>query len=202
MFQVIFRTQELEQLLAKRQQGEIDFLLVNSLDEIIFRDVAIPGSINVVKKPVVSMEDVRGEGQFILVVDDIAEQREIAVQILIRLGYRVVSVASGDEAVRYVRDNPVDLMVLDMIMPPGMDGLDTYREVLSVRGTRAIIASGFSETERVRKTLALGACLYVRKPYTVEKIAAAVKQALAASPPSPVLPIADVGEGVGYKGPH
>lgn len=40
-------TQELEQLLAARQKGEIDFFLVNALDEIIFRNVAIPGSINI-----------------------------------------------------------------------------------------------------------------------------------------------------------
>lgn len=40
-------TQELEQLLAARQNGEIDFLLVNALDEIIFRNVAIPGSVNI-----------------------------------------------------------------------------------------------------------------------------------------------------------
>jgi signal transduction histidine kinase/CheY-like chemotaxis protein len=135
---------------------------------------------SVPKKPSVRVEDPRGEGQHILVVDDIAEQREIAVKILTRLGYRAVSVASGNDAVIYVRDNAVDLMVLDMIMPPGMDGLDTYQEVLKVRpGTRAIIASGFSETQRVRKALELGVCLYLRKPYTVAKIATAVKQALA-----------------------
>jgi C4-dicarboxylate-specific signal transduction histidine kinase/CheY-like chemotaxis protein len=144
----------------------------------------ISREILVVEKPDVDIEIAKGEGQRILIVDDVAEQREIAAQILLGLGYQAVSVASGDEAVRYVRDHSVDLMVLDMIMPPGMDGLDTYQEILSVRpGTRAIIASGFSETERVRKAQELGAYLYVRKPYTVEKIATAVKQALTAALP-------------------
>ncbi len=129
------------------------------------------------------LEGIRGAGQCILVVDDMADQREIAVDILTELGYRAVSVAGGDEAVRYLSDHSVDLMILDMIMPPGMDGLDTYRAVLSIRPEiRAIIASGFSETERVRKAQELGVCLYIRKPYTVRKIAAAVHQALAAPP--------------------
>jgi C4-dicarboxylate-specific signal transduction histidine kinase/CheY-like chemotaxis protein len=132
-----------------------------------------------VEKAVVSLDAIQGQGQFILVVDDIAEQREIAAKILIHLGYRTVSVENGDEAVRFIRDNAVDLMILDMIMPPGMDGLDTYRQVLSIRpGTRAIIASGFSETKRVQEAQEIGGCLYVRKPYTIRKIAAVVKQAL------------------------
>jgi CheY-like chemotaxis protein len=129
------------------------------------------------------LDGIRGEGQRILVVDDMADQREIAVDILTELGYRAVSVSGGDEAVRYVRDNPVDLLILDMIMPPGMDGLDTYRAILPIRPeVRAIIASGFSETERVRKARELGVCLYIRKPYTVRKIAAAVHRALAPPP--------------------
>jgi DNA-binding NarL/FixJ family response regulator len=88
-------------------------------------------------------------------------------------------VDGGDAAVRYVEAHAVDLLVLDMIMPPGPDGLDTFRQVSAVRpGTKAIIASGFSETERVRKAQELGAGAYIRKPYTIEKIAAAVRDAL------------------------
>jgi two-component system, cell cycle sensor histidine kinase and response regulator CckA len=139
--------------------------------------------VSALETPDAGLDGIRGEGQFILVVDDLADQREIAVDILIGLGYQAVSVAGGEEAVRYVRDNAVELMILDMIMPPGMDGLDTYRAVLSIRPeTRAIIASGFSETERVRQAQELGACLYIRKPYTVRKIAAVVHRALAVTP--------------------
>ena len=43
----IVTTQELSSLLAERQKGETDFVLVNTLDEILFRDKAIPGSISV-----------------------------------------------------------------------------------------------------------------------------------------------------------
>ena len=43
----LITTQELERMLAQRQRGEVDFVLVNSLDEIIYRHNAIPGSVNV-----------------------------------------------------------------------------------------------------------------------------------------------------------
>lgn len=43
----LITTLELEQMLAQRQRGEIDFVLVNSLDELIYRHHAIPGSVNV-----------------------------------------------------------------------------------------------------------------------------------------------------------
>jgi len=66
-----------------------------------------------------------------------------------------------------------------MIMEPGMDGLDTYRKILSIHPhQRVIIVSGFSETERVRQAQALGAGAYVRKPYVMEKLAVAVRNEL------------------------
>ena len=115
----------------------------------------------------------------ILVVDDVAEQREIAVRMLAKLGYAVEAAQSGEAAVTQVAECPYDLLVLDMIMHPGIDGLETYRRVTArCPGQRAIIASGFSESDRVRELQALGAGAYVRKPYTLEKIAVAVRREL------------------------
>jgi len=119
-----------------------------------------------------------GRGESILVVDDVEEQREIAGSMLRKLGYNVASVSSGEEAIGYLKAHPVDLLVLDMIMDPGMDGLDAYREILKVHpGQKAIIASGFSETDRVKATRDLGAGAYIKKPYVMEKLGLAVKQA-------------------------
>ncbi len=120
-----------------------------------------------------------GRGESILVVDDGKEQRELATVMLSGLGYRVSSVSSGEEAVTYLKANRVDLLVLDMIMDPGMDGLETYQKVLEVNPKqKAIIVSGFSETERVKKTQELGAGAYVRKPYIQEKIGLAIRKEL------------------------
>ena len=132
------------------------------------------------KRQPVSMDHLTGEGESILVVDDIHEQRDIAVSILSRLGYDVSAVSNGLDAVSFIISKPVDLVLLDMIMDPGIDGLETYRRILDVRpGQKAIVVSGYSETERVKKARLLGAGGYVRKPYRMETIGLAVRDALA-----------------------
>ncbi len=66
-----------------------------------------------------------------------------------------------------------------MIMEPGIDGLDTYKRILELNPEqKAIIASGFSETDRVKETQRLGAGQYIKKPYTLEKIGVAVRAEL------------------------
>jgi two-component system cell cycle sensor histidine kinase/response regulator CckA len=131
------------------------------------------------KESPLTVEAYRGKGETLLVVDDVEEQRGIAVGILEKLGYRVRAVSSGEEAVDFMKDHTVDLLVLDMIMDPGMDGLETYKRILEDHpGQRAIIASGFSETGRVREAQRYGAGAYVKKPYLMEKIGLAVRREL------------------------
>jgi len=130
-------------------------------------------------KSLVSIEDYMGKGESVLVVDDVEEQREIASRILKKLGYSVTSVSSGEEAVEYLKDNSADLLLLDMIMDPGIDGLKTYKRILEFHPKqKAIIVSGFSETERVKEAQRLGAGVYVKKPYLLEKIGLAVRDEL------------------------
>ncbi len=125
------------------------------------------------------LTDLKGNGENVLVVDDEVHQREIATQILTMLGYCVDSVSSGEEAVEYVQENSADLLVLDMIMGSGINGQQTYEQIVAISpGQKAIIASGFSETEDVKKTLALGAKLFIRKPYTMRQLGLAVKHVL------------------------
>ncbi|MCP4676938.1 MAG: PAS domain-containing protein [Deltaproteobacteria bacterium] len=126
-----------------------------------------------------SMERLRGRGNSILVVDDMQSQRDIASEILKKLGYKVECVSSGAEAVEHMKTHSADLLVLDMIMEPEMDGLDTYRAILATHPKqRAIVASGFSETDRVKEAQKLCAGAYVRKPYTIEDLGLAVKTEL------------------------
>jgi len=120
-----------------------------------------------------------GRGEFLLVVDDVEAQRTLATAMLRKLGYEVASVSSGEEAVAFVKTKKVDLVVLDMIMAPGMDGLDTYQRIVEINpGQKAVIVSGFSETERVNRAQALGAGSYVRKPYVMEKLGQAIRSEL------------------------
>jgi PAS domain S-box-containing protein len=127
-----------------------------------------------------SIRDLMGSGQSILVVDDIKEQRQIASEMLEKLDYTVTTVSSGEEAVEYLRNHTIDLLVLDMIMDPGIDGLETYRKILKFRpGQKSVIASGYSETTRVKETQSLGAGTYIKKPYLLKKIGRAIKTELA-----------------------
>ncbi len=131
------------------------------------------------EKVSVSAAEYMGKGESILIVDDVKEQRELAGTMLEKLNYTVVSVSSGEEAVEYLKQKAVDLVVLDMIMDPGMDGLDTYAKILEIHThQRAIIVSGFSETARVSRAQALGAGTYVKKPYLLEKLGLAVRKEL------------------------
>jgi two-component system cell cycle sensor histidine kinase/response regulator CckA len=128
------------------------------------------------EKSLLSIEDYTSKGESILVVDDVEEQREIASGMLRKLGYSVTAVSSGEKAVEYMKDNSVSLLVLDMIMNPGIDGLETYKRILEFHpGQKAIIVSGFSETDRVKEARRLGAGAYVRKPFLLEKIGIAVR---------------------------
>ena len=123
-----------------------------------------------------SLEDVKGRGELVLIIDDVEEQRIVAGDLLQKLGYRVASAASGEEAVEYLKQNGADIVLLDMIMDPGIDGLETYRRIIEVvPGQKAVIASGYSRTERVEELQRLGAGGYVRKPYTIEKIGRALR---------------------------
>jgi len=127
----------------------------------------------------ISMKTYMGKGESVLVIDDVSEQREIASSILTKLGYCVIALPSGEDALDYLGDHSADVIVLDMIMDPGMDGLDTYRRISALHpGQKAVIASGYSETQRVRQTQQLGAGEYIKKPYTIENLGLTVKREL------------------------
>ncbi|MEN6373400.1 MAG: response regulator, partial [Smithella sp.] len=127
----------------------------------------------------IAVSEYTGSGETILVVDDVKEQRELATNIFRKLNYNVVSVSSGEEAIEYLKEKQVDLMVLDMIMEPGMDGLDAYKRVIEIHPQqKVIIVSGFSESDRVHEAHTLGAGAYVKKPYVIEKLGLAARKEL------------------------
>ena len=131
------------------------------------------------KVDLVSLEEIKGRGESILVVDDVKEQRQIASEMLKKLGYAVTTVASGEEAVNHIHHHSADLIVLDMIMDPGIDGLETYKKITAIHpGQKTIIASGYSESERVKAAQKMGAGPYIKKPYLLERLGRAVKSEL------------------------
>lgn len=112
-----------------------------------------------------------GNGEKILVVDDEAQQRDLAEQMLTMLGYNVTCVNSGEKAVAHVKESDVDFVVLDMIMPSGMNGRETYEEILKNKpNQKAIIVSGYADSKDIAKSLKLGVADILTKPYTFEQL--------------------------------
>jgi signal transduction histidine kinase/ActR/RegA family two-component response regulator len=118
-------------------------------------------------------------GAHILVVDDLPEQRELASERLRYLGYEVTTCPDGKTAVELVRQQHFDLMMLDMIMDRDMDGLDTYEAIRQIAPSlKVIIASGYTNTERLNKALELGVIDHLRKPYGLEQLSQIIHDAL------------------------
>ena len=124
-------------------------------------------------------ETLRGNGEHILIVDDEPELRDIARQMLQSFGYSTDAVSSGEEAVEFIKQNPTDLLIIDMLMDPGINGRETYEKILEISPEqKAVIASGFSENTDVREVLRIGAKAFLKKPYSMQQLGEAVKKAL------------------------
>lgn len=116
-------------------------------------------------------------GEKILVVDDESQQLDIAGRMLKVLGYDVTCVNSGEKAVDYLQEKSVDLVLLDMLMEPGINGRQTYERIIKIHpNQKSIIASGFSESEDVKKAQQLGVGGFIKKPYSIEQLGRIVKE--------------------------
>ena len=132
------------------------------------------------RKPSVPLGEIYGHGEMILVVDDARSQREVSCSMLERLGYKTKAVSGGEEAVDYLKEHDADLMLLDMIMDAGINGRETYERIKEINPEqKAIIVSGFADTNDVQETLRLGAGQFVKKPLILEELGMAVREELA-----------------------
>jgi PAS domain S-box-containing protein len=117
----------------------------------------------------------KGSDKRILIVDDEEQQREIGTQFLQFLKYSPESVASGEEAIEFLRHEKVDLLLLDMIMEPGINGRETYEQILEIHPEqKALIVSGYADNEEIAKAVKLGVGGLIKKPYTLKQLADAV----------------------------
>lgn len=126
-------------------------------------------------------ENVKGNGEKVLIVDDLMEQREILTKILDHLNYSVLSFSSGKKVLDYLEKAPeIDLVLLDMIMDdPNFDGLETYKELIKIKpDQKVIIVTGYSESDRVKEALRLGVKSMVKKPYEINEISLVIKEVL------------------------
>lgn len=120
-----------------------------------------------------------GKGERILVVDDLKVQRDIASSLLTHLGYQVETARGGEEALGILENSSFNLILLDMIMEPGIDGLETYSRILSnYPNQKVMLVSGFADADRVETMKELGLNSYIKKPYTLQGLAESVMAVL------------------------
>ncbi len=126
-----------------------------------------------------SDQGVTGGNERLLVVDDDQTQLDLIRTMLERLGYAVRCAESGEEALRILKEHDFDMLVLDMVMPSGIDGTETFRRARKLRrDLPALMMSGFAETKQVREALRLGARMFIRKPFSRTVLASAIRREL------------------------
>lgn len=129
-------------------------------------------------EPVRQVSDFSGS-ETILVVDDSADQLEIASGALNKLGYTVLTAVSGEQALKVLERHSVELILMDMVMPGGLGGVETYREVLlRFPGQKAIMTSGYFEPDDQDVLRDLGVEIFLEKPYSLAGLGASVRKAL------------------------
>ena len=134
---------------------------------------AVSGEASQTKKPVHGRER-------ILFVDDEDVVRAATAKMLASLGYAVVCVGNGEEAVDYFREHveDVDLVILDITMP-GMDGGDCFRALRKIApGVQAVLTSGHALDGTAQGLLDEGMLGFVQKPYLTAQLSEAVSRAL------------------------
>jgi PAS domain S-box-containing protein len=134
----------------------------------------------------ISLDDetiVSGGSESVLVVDDDATQRDVTLRLLQKLGYSAEAVDCSETALQRLQFESFDLLILDMVMPGGLDGADTYRLAKELHSDqKAIIVSGFAESDRVAEALRMGAGNFIKKPLTLKALGAAVRRELDRKP--------------------
>lgn len=102
-------------------------------------------------------------GKTVLLVDDDPGVRLSLTTTLRLVDIHAIEAASGEDCLRIVRENPPDLVVLDVRMPPGMDGFETFRELRSFSKTPVIFLSAHDSIENQMLGIEMGAWDYVSK---------------------------------------
>ena len=121
----------------------------------------------------------QGRGEIILFVEDNELMREVGKQILLDLGYQVVTASNGREALDIFREmEKVDLIFTDVVMPE-IGGAAMLHEIRNMNSdVKAVAVTGHILAEDLDQLREAGVDTIIRKPYDVDILAAAVREAL------------------------
>jgi len=124
-------------------------------------------------------------GGRVLVVDDEASVRRVAVASLVRAGFEATAVGSGEEAIERFEQAPemFDAVLLDLTMP-GMDGLETLAALHAIRpDLPAVLTSGFDASRISSRLDSAGRARFLQKPYRVDALVGVLAEVMAEPPP-------------------
>jgi DNA-binding NtrC family response regulator len=115
----------------------------------------------------------------ILVVDDDAATRDLLHEVLTDAGYRVVTSASGEDALEIGRRESFEVIISDMRLGPNLSGLDVLRAYKSVQPeSEVILITAFGSMETAIEAVKAGAFDYLSKPFKLEEVLLVVGRAL------------------------
>ncbi len=120
----------------------------------------------------------------IVITDDDEIQVEVLKKIIERLGYVVLTAKSGEDTVaifeKCKKDGPLpDLVILDIVMAHGMDGVETFQCLMELNPEqKAIFVSGREVLTRVQEAQAVGGGAFLSKPVSAEELGAAIRKEL------------------------
>jgi DNA-binding response OmpR family regulator len=114
---------------------------------------------------------------FILVAEDDRDIAELIAHYLKKAGWTPYLTAAGDQALAYIRNHPVDVVILDLMLP-GMSGLDVCQALRADPATASVpvimLTARAEESDRIRG-LEMGADDYVAKPFSPNELVARVR---------------------------
>jgi len=129
--------------------------------------------------PALNVGELPRGSENILVVDDNADVRSTAVEMLGSLGYRVFAAGAGSEALQIASQQQIDLLFSDLMLPGGMSSVALLRQLrLAQPRIKELFTSGFSDTMIAHRSLLDGSIEVMPKPYQLSDLARRVRAAL------------------------
>jgi len=115
----------------------------------------------------------------ILFADDDSVCLDVGIEILQKLGYKVLDARDGQEAIEVFLNNQseVDLVILDMKMP--YNGGKAFSQLKKISANvKVLIASGYAKDQQIREMMEQGCCGFIQKPFSINALSQKIMNAL------------------------
>ena len=118
-------------------------------------------------------------GPTVLIIDDEESIRKTMTGVLADEGYEIATAASGLEGLELLQETQPSIVMLDISMEPGIDGIETLRRIKEMRPELPVIMiTGHGEIETAVKTIKMGAYDFIQKPLALEQVLLSVRHGL------------------------